>query len=99
MARPGYGTGSVYQRASDGRWIAAIQHDRPDGTRGPKVFSARDRASAEAQLRAWLVEHPPRPTAPASRRQEALRQAQALGRHAPSPKQIDTFDSGRKHLG
>lgn len=54
MGARGYGRGSVYQRASDGRWLAVLHRH------GQRVsFSSLDRDEAEAMLDTYLAEHLP----------------------------------------
>lgn len=55
-----YGTGSIYQRSSDGRWMAAVEveENRGGGPRKRKTLSASTREAVEAKLEAYRAEHP-----------------------------------------
>jgi integrase len=51
-ARREYGTGSVYQRSSDGRWIGSVEAGwNPDGSRRRVTVSAKTEAEAKRRLR------------------------------------------------
>lgn len=55
--RRDYGTGSVYQRASDGRWVGAAQAGwNPNGTRRRITVSATTEAEAKRKLRKKVAE-------------------------------------------
>lgn len=79
MSGRAYGSGSVYQRASDGRWIGKFT------SRGQRAtFTAKTREGAEGQLDAWLAVN--RPEALSLTVQEATRKAhmvraRSLGTH------------------
>lgn len=56
-----YGNGSIYQRSSDGRWLASVEvEDNRGGTakRKRKTLSAKTREGVEARLDAYRAEHP-----------------------------------------
>jgi hypothetical protein len=55
----GYGYGSVYQRASDGRWLAAVELPRRPGEPRRRAHrSGRTREEAEMRLAAYRADHP-----------------------------------------
>lgn len=52
MSRRDYGTGSVYQRSSDGRWLGVIDAGyTPDGTRRRITVTAKTKTAAQKKLR------------------------------------------------
>jgi integrase len=52
MARREYGTGSVYQRKTDGRWFGSVEAGwKPDGSRRRVTVSAKTEAEAKRRLR------------------------------------------------
>lgn len=77
-----YGGGSVYQRASDGRWIAAFSLRSQDGRRIRKMFSGRTEDQARALLEAWMAENQlPREPAAAGTRAVHVKAAKAIATH------------------
>ncbi len=53
MSRRGHGEGSIYKRASDGRWVGQLELDRrDDGRRNRKQFYGKTQAEVVAKLRA-----------------------------------------------
>lgn len=49
--RRSYGEGSLYRRASDGRWIGAVEYPAGDGRRHRRTVSGRTRREATERLR------------------------------------------------
>lgn len=82
MAQGGYGKGTVYQRTSDNRWIAAVTLPPVGGKRQRKAWNHATREGAQAKLDAYLAEHPPRPTAPLLRT-DRMAAARAIATHTP----------------
>lgn len=75
------GGGTVYQRKSDGLWIAAVDKPRhPGAPRQRRVFSAPDEETARLRLAAWLSENPRR-TFSTEGRAAHMEAARALGTH------------------
>lgn len=54
--RRGHGEGSIYQRESDGRWLAVIELGWIDGKRKRKTITAKTRAEVVRKLRAAQAE-------------------------------------------
>src|SRR5699024_9139781 len=55
MARRDYGTGSVYQRARDGKWVASVEVGwTTKGTRRRRTKTAETEAKARSALRTML---------------------------------------------
>lgn len=75
------GSGSLYQRASDGLWMASVAIRSEDGRRRRRVFSSRSRVVVEARLAAWLFENPLPERAPSLPRGSNLRAARSIATH------------------
>lgn len=58
MTSTDYGYGSVYQRASDGRWCSAVDLPSERGERRRKVFTGKTREAVEAKLDAFRLANP-----------------------------------------
>jgi 5-methylcytosine-specific restriction endonuclease McrA len=80
----GYGYGSVYQRASDGRWLAAVELPRRPGEPRRRAHrSGRTREEAEMRLAAYRADHPAFEVEITGNRATKLLHARALGTHTP----------------
>lgn len=82
--RYGYGYGSVYQRSSDNRWIAACNVRKPGG--GPRrrvCFTATTRDEAASKLAAYRADNPGYESEIPGERAVKLLHARAIGTHTP----------------
>lgn len=85
MSTTDHGFGSVYQRSSDGRWMASVEmpENGVTGKRRRKMLSAATREEVEARLIAYRAENPPLRQSRDSQgtRQGNLERGRALGHH------------------
>ena len=73
------GIGSIYQRNTDGLWLASVPAPAVDGKRRKRVIATgKDRAKVQAALDAWREANP---AAPVLTRAESMAAARALGTH------------------
>jgi hypothetical protein len=73
--------GTIYQRASDGLWCAAVEMEPVDGKRRKRVVASKDRAVVEARL---LEMNPAVRASGLRSRAMAMREARAIATHKPS---------------
>lgn len=79
MTTATYGFGTVYQRASDDRWMAVVELPRQRGeARRRKTFSDTTREAVEQKLREYREAEPARER---MSRAENMAHARALGTH------------------
>lgn len=77
-----YGYGTIYQRESDKRWVAAVDLPRAKGEkRQRKTFTGRDRETVELKLAAYRADNPP--TEHLGSRVANMERARSLGTHTP----------------
>lgn len=82
-----YGHGGIYQRKSDGLWVATAEHednrDRGDSPRKKHTFASKTREGALAKLEAYREANPPAGEAVAAPqpRLSNMARARALGTH------------------
>jgi 5-methylcytosine-specific restriction endonuclease McrA len=80
----GWGYGTIYQRASDRRWVAAVclPRRREGEPRRRKTFTALDRETVEAKLAAYRADNPSHGVSDGgATRAERMERAKALGTH------------------